>query len=122
VTALDTNMLLRFIVGDEHAQQNGAARLLSDENAEFYVSDTVFAEFAWVLESTYGYDRADIGSALEALVRRSNLNFEDEVRVRRAVRYFFEGGDFPDFLFLARGGRGLHGPRFLRPRIAKEVP
>ena len=100
--ALDTNLLARFIVGDDHAQQKGAARLLADGSEEFFVGDTALAEFVWVLDSVYGYSREDIGSALEALIHRSNINFEDEVRVRRAVRYFLEGGDFEDLIILAR--------------------
>ena len=100
--ALDTNILTRFIVGDDHAQQREAGRLLADDRGEFFLGDIVLAEFVWVLDLLYGYSREDIGSALHALVHRSNMNFEDEVRVRRAVRYFLDGGDFPDFLILAR--------------------
>ena len=100
--ALDTNILTRFIVGDDHAQQREAGRLLGDDREEFFLGDIVLAEFVWVLDTAYGYSREDIGSALQALLHRSNMNFEDEVRVRRAVRYFLEGGDFPDFLILAR--------------------
>lgn len=100
--ALDTNVLVRFIVGDDHAQQRAAIRLLADRQEEFFIGDLVLAEFVWVLDSVYGYDREDIGSALQALITRSNLCFEDEIRVRRATRYHAEGGDFEDLLVLSR--------------------
>jgi predicted nucleic-acid-binding protein len=102
VIALETNVIARYIIGDDHAHQRAVARLLADDREEFFLSDTVLAEFVWVLDSIYGYSREDIGSALEALIHRSDMVFEDEIRVRRAVRYFLDGEDFTDFLILAR--------------------
>lgn len=100
--ALDTNILVRCIVDDDHAQQRQAARLLADERQRFFVGDTVLAEFVWVLDSICGYGREDIASAIEAMLHRSDMVFEDEVRIRRAARWFLEGGDFADGLILGR--------------------
>ncbi len=50
----------------------------------------------------YAFNRAELTSALEALVSRSDLVFEDGKRVRRAIRHLAEGGDVADGLILNR--------------------
>ena len=100
--ALDTNIITRLIAGDDHAQARAVLRLLAEPDATFFLSDVVLAEVAWVLSDTYGFSREELASALESLVNRSDLFFEDRVRFRRAVKHLLDGGDFPDFLILAR--------------------
>lgn len=99
---LDTNVLVRLIAGDDHAQERAVLRLLASSNETFFVSDLTVAELAWVLSSLYEFTRDELSSALEALISRGDLVFESEIRVRRAIHYFNEGGDFADFLILAR--------------------
>ena len=100
--ALDTNIITRLMAGDDHAQERAVLRLLAEPDATFFLSDVVLAEVAWVLSDTYGFSREELASALESLVNRSDLFFEDRVRFRRAVKHLLDGGDFPDFLILAR--------------------
>ena len=100
--ALDTNIITRLIAGDDHAQERAVIRLLAEPDATFFLSEVVLAEVAWVLSDTYGFSREELASALESLVNRSDLFFEDRVRFRRAVKHLADGGDFPDFLILAR--------------------
>ena len=102
MTALDTNIITRLIAGDDHAQARAVLRLLAEPDATFFLSDVVLAEVAWVLSDTYGFSREELASALESLVNRSDLVFEDRVRFRRAVKHLADGGDFADFLILAR--------------------
>ena len=102
MTALDTNIITRLIAGDDHAQERAVLRLLAEPDATFFLSDVVLAEVAWVLSDTYGFSREELACALESLVNRSDLFFEDRVRFRRAVKHLLDGGDFPDFLILAR--------------------
>ena len=100
--ALDTNIITRLLAGDDHAQERAVLRLLDEPDASFFISDVTLAEVAWVLSATYRFNRADLASALESLVSRTDLVFEDRVRVRRAVTHLREGGDFEDLLILAR--------------------
>ena len=58
--ALDTNVLVRFIVRDEERQTAAATRLIEDRcSAETpgLVSPIVLCELVWVLTSGYGYKR-----------------------------------------------------------------
>lgn len=100
--ALDTNVLARFITGDDPAQERAVLRLLASSDATFFVGDVALVELAWVLGDSYGFSREELACALESLVSRADLVFEDRVRVRRAVKHLAEGGDFADFVILAR--------------------
>lgn len=53
---LDTNVLVRFLVRDDDAQELEAAQLLtglSQRGATGFVPDVVLAELSWVLERCY---------------------------------------------------------------------
>ena len=99
---LDSNVLVRLIAGDDHAQERAVVRLLTRSDETFFVSDLTVAELAWVLSSLYEFTRDELCFALEALVSRRDLVFENEIRIRRAIHYLNEGGDFADFLILSR--------------------
>lgn len=99
---LDTNVLVRLIAADDHAQERAVLRLLARSNETFFISDVTVAELVWVLSSLYEFTRDELFCALEALTSRADLVFENEIRVRGAMHYFNEGGDFADFLILAR--------------------
>lgn len=99
--ALDTNLLVRLIAGDDRGQER-AVLLLAQHETDFFVGDVTLVELVWVLEEVYAFNRAELASALEALVSRSDLVFEDGKRVRHAIRHFTEGGDFADGLILDR--------------------
>lgn len=100
--ALDTNLLVRLIAGDDHAQERAVLRVLADPDGSFFVGDVTLAEVAWVLGDSYGFSREELAIALGSLVSRADLVFEDRVRVRRAVKHLADGGDFADLLILAR--------------------
>lgn len=54
--ALDTNLLVRFLVEDDKAQSAKAARLVESavaRNQTLFVSDIVLCETVWVLLSAY---------------------------------------------------------------------
>ncbi len=121
--ALDTNIITRLIAGDDHAQERAVLRLLAEAGATFFLSDVVLAEVAWVLSDTYGFNREELASALESLLNRSDLVFEDRVRVRRAVKHHADGGDFEDLLILARAqGEGCTALASFDKELKKRFP
>jgi len=70
--ALDTNILVRFLVNDDKKMGAAARRLLEsahDQGDHFLVTAPVLLELLWVLKSVYGLPRADVLEALEALAR-----------------------------------------------------
>jgi predicted nucleic-acid-binding protein len=102
VTALDTNVLVRFLVEDDAAQSTRAAALIeltvaADER--LYVSDIVLCELVWVLSGAYGFRRTEISAVLSELTRARHLAFDSSDRIARCVRAFDAGrGDFADYL------------------------
>ena len=100
--ALDTNVLVRFLVEDDAAQTARAAALIEEAVAadeRLYVSDVVQCELVWVLGAAYEFRRAEISAVLSELTRARHLRFDSSDRVSRCVRAFADGrGDFADYV------------------------
>lgn len=106
--ALDTNVLVRFLVQDDPDQARIATALfdqLTDADPGF-VSREVLIELVWVLERAYGYTRSDIAAALEGLLSAIELVIEADDNVGQAVeRYRLEGFGFADLIIAAAARR-----------------
>lgn len=86
--ALDTNVLVRFLVRDHEEQFKVVNTMLVDAEADkevFFVSNVVVLEVMWVLKSAYGAMRDDILLALNELLSMSVLEFQDQPAVRDFV-------------------------------------
>jgi predicted nucleic-acid-binding protein len=97
--AIDTNILVRLLTKDEPKQYALVLALLAEHTV--FVSKTVLLELEWVLRYSYGFERANIASALALLLDMKDTVFEDVQAIREAVRLYFEGNDFGDALHLA---------------------
>jgi predicted nucleic-acid-binding protein len=85
---IDTNVLVRFLVGDEREQFERARRLIKrevDNGEPVLISLIVLLETEWVLRSRYGLTKAEIAAALSSLLEVVELEFEDESSVEQAV-------------------------------------
>lgn len=104
--ALDTNVLVRFLVADDAEQHEAAQRSLNrlgPAEESGFVPDVVLVELVWVLRAAYGFSRREIHEALTALASADHLSFEDDERLSRVLRAFGEGrGDFADYLIRER--------------------
>jgi predicted nucleic-acid-binding protein len=100
--AVDTNVLVRFLVHDDQAQSSRATALFrraqrSDEPV--FVPDLVLAETVWVLLRAYRVPKADVVRTLTDLVRARHVRFESPTQVERAIASFARSrGDFVDYL------------------------
>lgn len=103
MVAVDTNVLVRFLVRDEPEQASRAASLIRRENV--WVPKTVLLETEWVLRSLYEFSAEAVAGALEALAGLSTIVLEDEVAVAKALAWFKDGLDFADALHLASVAR-----------------
>ncbi|MBK8452554.1 MAG: type II toxin-antitoxin system VapC family toxin [Thiofilum sp.] len=86
--AVDTNILVRFLVQDDENQAQIATRLLTDAEASkqpLFVSHVVVLEMMWVLNSIYEVPREDILDSLSELLSMVALEFQDAVSVRDFV-------------------------------------
>lgn len=100
--ALDTNVLVRFLVEDDAAQTERARELLQRairSNASCFISDIVMCEVVWVLESSYKFRRAEISQVLGRLLRAAHLTFASTERLAGALEAYDTGcGGFADYL------------------------
>jgi predicted nucleic-acid-binding protein len=113
VIALDTNVLIRFLVRDDEPQALRARALLEacrERGEACLVTNPVLCEVEWVLDSVYKASRANVGAALRTLQTTPPFALEDEALLERALRNYVRGkGDFSDYLLgeigEARGAR-----------------
>jgi predicted nucleic-acid-binding protein len=99
---LDTNVLVRFLVEDDKAQTEKAARFMERAIAAdepIFISDVVMCETVWVLVAAYRVARREIGEALGRLLMAAHLRFASVDRLSRAREAFLAGkGDFADYV------------------------
>jgi predicted nucleic-acid-binding protein len=87
--ALDTNVLVRFLVKDDPEQCRRAAALVEEAvstNQKLFLSDLVLAETAWVLSRAYKFPATKILEALDMVLATRNVAVESPDRARRALR------------------------------------
>ena len=103
---LDTNVIVRVLVGDDPLQTPIAEHALLEgvKDGGVYLPDVVLAEVAWVLRG-YGLDRLSRHGLLERLVRTRGVVVDDIDAVIDALEHFRQGGDLADQLILARATR-----------------
>lgn len=97
--AVDTNLLVRFLVRDDEKQAQRARKII--EQDAVFITKTVLLETEWVLRYTYEFDRPAVAEALEKVCGLPQVVIEDEPSVRRALDWHKAGFDFADALHLA---------------------
>ena len=76
---IDTNILVRFLTGDDELQTQKVYKLFKGtelEKKELFVSLLVVLELIWVLESAYKISRNEILESLSDLISMPILKFE----------------------------------------------
>jgi predicted nucleic-acid-binding protein len=100
--AVDTNVVVRYLVRDDEAQSARARAVVG--SAPIFVSPTVVLECEWVLRSLYGFSSREIVGALEAFCGAPNVNVGEAAAVERAFRLAEFGLEFADALHLSLAG------------------
>lgn len=86
--AIDTNVLVRFLVQDDEQQMQIATQLLANAETNkqpLFVSNVVVLELMWVLKSVYDVPRDEILDSLGELLSMVALEFQDSLSVRDFV-------------------------------------
>ena len=83
--AIDTNVLLRYLLDDDRAQSAKARRLIESHDVVL-LTDAVLVETAWTLTGKrYGLDREEVCSVITRLFEDPAFRFEDDQIVWRAL-------------------------------------
>jgi len=124
--ALDTNVLVRFLVRDDPAQAAAATALVhrvAAASQPLFVPITVTLELEWVLRSNYGFAKADIARTLGYLLSASELSFESEAAVEHALLLWQEGrAEFSDCVHVALAAQSGEQPLWTFDRRASALP
>lgn len=106
--ALDTNVLVRYLVQDDATQARIATDVieaLSDLERGF-VCREVMIELVWVLERAYAFTRTDIAAALDGLLSATELELEAADDLGLAIElYRNDGYGFADLMIAAAARR-----------------
>jgi predicted nucleic-acid-binding protein len=107
--AVDTNVLLRLMIGDD-ARQAGSAEVFIEEGA--WVSILALAETIWVLATSYERSATDVAAAIDMLLDHKNLTLQDSDAVAAALELFRSRPalGFSDCLMLELARKAGHLP------------
>lgn len=100
--ALDTNVVVRLLTGDDPRQSRRVVRVLAEQ--QIWISKTVLLETEWVLRRAYQLEPAVIRKSFEKLLGLPTLAVEDEPAVVLALEAHEAGMDFADALHVASSG------------------
>jgi predicted nucleic-acid-binding protein len=100
VRAIDTNVVIRFLVADDKRQAKAARDAI--EVGGIFVSRTVLLESEWVLRSGYDFAPPRIAAALRGLAGLPGVTVEKPPVLAQALDWMESGMDFADALHLAK--------------------
>ena len=92
--AVDTNVVVRLLTGDDPRQAAAARAQFAAE--AIWIAKTVLLETAWVLRSLYGFEENAIRDAFIKLLGLSNVHVEDEAAVAAALALTAHGIELAD--------------------------
>ena len=106
----DTNVLLRALVGDHKEQSKLAVDTLTEATL-VTVSPQALCELVWVLDRSYGVEKADIVQVVRNLLDTGNV-VVDRALVLHGLAFLEQGGDFADGV-IDFSGRMMGGDAFV---------
>lgn len=98
--AIDTNVVIRFLTGDDQREAKIARAAI--EAGDIFIPVTVLLESEWVLRSGYGFTAEQIAAGLAGLAGLPGVSVEEPAVLAAALDWTREGMDFADALHLAR--------------------
>jgi predicted nucleic-acid-binding protein len=124
--ALDTNVLVRYIVQDDSAQLAAAQRLIRRcvaNQLTLFVPVTVTLELEWVLRSSFEFSKDETVHALSDLFSAAELSFESERALEVALDlYRGTAADFADCVHIALASQAGEQPIWTFDKNAAKVP
>ena len=106
MTLLDTNILLRWLLGDDKELSSKAEKIVQEaKSSSLLVTDIIVAEVVYVLRST-GRDRQQTSEALLLIGRTEAFRYENDELLAEIIKLISTTKlDFADCYLLARSHR-----------------
>ena len=97
--AVDTNIVVRYLMND-NTEQAARAKRFMDSNAVLLTA-TVVLETEWVLRSMYRLPAQSASAATRQFIGLPAVTLQEPAEVAQALDWFEQGMDFADALHLA---------------------
>ena len=122
--SLDTNILLRLIIGDVPAQTVLADELIEKATHQLGVADFVFVELEYALTKNYSFSKADTISFIRSTVAHPKLNCNRPLLFRALDKYEETSGvSFVDVCLGVYADLTDHTPLYTFDKnLAKKLP
>ena len=122
MVAVDTNVVVRILTGDDPKQAARAKKPFA--SGPIWISKTVLLETGWVLRSVYGFDESQIRGALTKLLGLKNVHTEDKSSMVAALALTEHGIELADAIHLTSAPSGVTFVSFDRDfvRRARRIP
>lgn len=104
MTAVDTNVLVRLLTGDDPKPAAAAKAVFAA--GPVWIAKTVLLETGWVLRSLYKFEESAIREAFVKLLGLKNVYTEDKSTLAAALALTAHGVEFADALHLASSPPG----------------
>ena len=125
MAALDTNILIRFLVEDDAAQLAAARKLIAKclrSGQTLYIPVTVSLELEWVLRSNFGFGKVAVMQTLSQLLSSAELSFESEGALEVALALYGRGNaDYSDCLHVALASAAGEQPLWTLDKAASRI-
>jgi predicted nucleic-acid-binding protein len=125
MAALDTNILVRFLVRDDAKQLASVQKLVRTALAAgetLFVPITVVLELEWVLRSNFKFSKEEVTHTLSSLLATSELSFESESAFEIALALYKKGSaDFSDCMHTALAHTAGESPLWTFDRAAAKI-
>lgn len=121
--SVDTNVVARFILGDDEQQATAAANVLQQP---FFLSFSVLVELGWVLEKSIGMARRQMADAIGMILSMEQAIVPNADGLEWAIERYRTGADWADMVHLvaaaSRSDRFYSFDRKLSQQAGADAP
>ncbi len=122
--ALDTNVLVRYLVADDPGQFQIAKAYIEDADRQesLFIPLSVSVELEWVLRSLYDLDKLAILTTFNQLLETREIEFQEESSIEITLSLFTDNNaDFADCLHVASAFSNARTPLMTFDKKASRV-
>lgn len=92
--ALDTNVIVRYVIDDDPIQ-NAAAAAVIESSDTLVISTVTLCELCWVLRRPYRFSPVEIAQVIRGLIESDRVEV-DRIAVEAGLAMLASGGGFAD--------------------------
>ncbi len=123
MAAIDTNILIRYLVRDDEGQFKQVLALFEEyrENS-LRINVPVIIEAAWVLSGSYNYSKDELIKTFRHLIKTEGLDVQNDKIIEKALdMYEHSNADFEDCMITAQNEFTNHSPTFTFDKKASKL-